>query len=179
MGESAQNAHDVHVCLVVAVAENGVIGRDGKLPWRMPSDLKTFRRMTLGKPVIMGRRTWDSIGKPLDGRDNIVVSRDSGFRPEGAILVRTFKDAIDAARIAARARGESQIMVIGGAEIYRQAMAVADRIYLTRVHAAPEGDATFTEPDPAHWQLIERSPIEASPRDDHGATLLVYQRIGR
>lgn len=167
----------IAVSLVVAVAENGVIGREGGLPWRMPSDLKTFRRMTMGKPLIMGRRTIEAIGKPLDGRDNIVVTRDAAFSMPGTIVVGSIDAALAEARRCAAARGADEIAVIGGADIYRQTMPVADRIYLTRIHATPDGDATFAEPDPAHWRLAERQPIAPHPRDDHAATLLVYERI--
>ncbi len=167
----------VAISLVVAVAENGVIGREGGLPWRMPSDLKTFRNMTMGKPLIMGRRTLQAIGKPLDGRDNIVVTRDATFAMPGTIVVGSIDAALAEARRCAAARGADEIMVIGGADIYRQTMPVADRIYLTRIHARPEGDATFAEPEPEQWRLTERRPIAPHPRDDHTATLLVFERI--
>ena len=164
------------IAIVVAAAENGVIGRQGKLPWRMPSDLKTFRRLTLGKPIIMGRKTYLSIGKPLDGRDNIVVTRDPAFAPAGVIVADSLEDAIAQARPLTTRRAASEIMIVGGAEIYRAAMPLADRIYLTRIAAAPAGDATFATPDPAHWMIVEEMPIPADPRDEHRATLIVYDR---
>ena len=142
----------------------------------MPSDLKTFRRLTLGRPIIMGRKTYLSIGKPLDGRDNIVVSRDPGFTAAGIVAASSLDDAIARARPLAHARGAAEIMIIGGAEIYRLAMAIADRIYLTRIDAAPEGDTTFATPDPALWRIVEETPIPPDPRDEFRASLFVYDR---
>ncbi len=162
--------------IIVAAAENGVIGRGGQLPWRMPSDLKTFRRLTIGKPIIMGRKTFQSIGKPLDGRDNIVISRDASFAATGITVVCSLEEAITTARKCASARRATEIMIIGGAEIYRQALPLADRIYLTRIHARPDGDATFRDPHPDIWQIVESTPIAPDPRDDHTATLLVLDR---
>ena len=164
------------IALIVAAAENGVIGRNGQLPWRMPSDLRTFRRLTMGKPMIMGRKTFQSIGKPLDGRDNIVVTRDSLFAHQGVVVTSSLDAAIAQAQLLAAARGASEIMIIGGADIYAQAAGRADRIYLTRIAAAPDGDATFQTPDPAHWQITQETPIEPDARDVHPATLIVYER---
>lgn len=167
----------MHITLVVAAAENGVIGRDGGLPWRMPSDLRQFRRLTLGKPVIMGRRTFESIGRPLDGRDNIVVTRDPAFRPpSGVTVVRSFEAALEAARRMARARGADEIAVIGGGEIYRAALPVADRIHLTRIHARPAGDTFFSDPDPALWHVTASASLAPDPRDSHAATTMTYAR---
>ena len=162
--------------LIVAVAENGVIGRDGGLPWRLSSDLKTFRRLTMGKPMIMGRRTFQSIGKPLDGRDNIVVTRDPHFEVAGVSSCETVADAITLARVLAATRGADEIMVIGGAQIYDTAMPLADRIYLTHVHAAPEGDRYFTPLDAKIWQEVSREALAQGPRDEFAATLAVYER---
>ena len=164
------------IALIVAAAANGVIGRGGRLPWRMPSDLRTFRRLTLGKPVIMGRRTFQSIGKPLDGRDNIVITRDVNFSSPGVLVANSIEAAIRIARSCADARNATEIMIIGGAEIYAQALPLADRIYLTCIDANPDGDATFTDPDPAQWRLIEATPIPPDPRDEYTARLLVHQR---
>ena len=133
------------ITLVVAVAENGVIGRDGGLPWRLSSDLKTFRRLTMGKPLIMGRRTFQSLKKPLDGRDNIVVTRDDGFRPDGAIVVPSFEAALARAKDCAKARGTDEIMVIGGADIFAASLPLAGRIYKTEVHGRPEGDTLMPD----------------------------------
>lgn len=164
------------ISLIVAVAENGVIGRNGALPWHVPSDLKTFRRLTLGKPVVMGRKTYDSIGKPLPGRDNIVVTRDAGFSAGGTECAASVDDALDIARRKATERGVDEIMVIGGAEIFALTLPLADRIYLTRIHARPDGDVTFPEPDPGIWREVSRSPLAPDARDDATATLLILER---
>ena len=165
------------VVIVVAAAENGVIGRGGRLPWRIPSDLKAFKRLTLGKPVIMGRKTFASIGRPLPGRDNIVVTRDAAFMADGVEVAGSLDAAIAIATRCAIARGADEIMVIGGAEIYRLAMPLASRIYLTRVHARPSGDASFADPDPAHWREIARTALPPAPGDEHACTLLTYERV--
>jgi dihydrofolate reductase len=164
------------VSLVVAVAENGVIGRDGGLPWHLSSDLKTFRRLTMGKPLIMGRRTFQSLKKPLDGRDNIVVSRDASFRPEGAIVARDFAAALAHARACAVARGAGEIMVIGGSDVFKEALPFARFIYKTEVHGRPEGDAHFPDVDWSLWEERGREPLARGPRDDFAATFIVLER---
>jgi dihydrofolate reductase len=166
----------VKISLVVAAAENGVIGRDGRLPWRIPSDLKTFRRLTLGKPIIMGRKTYQSIGKPLDQRDNIVVTRDLAFHVPGIIVTGSLDAALDKARALAAAKGIDEIVVIGGAELYRQALPLADRIYLTRVHAEPQGDALFPPLSEGDWREVSREPLPREARDEHACTLVILQR---
>lgn len=163
--------------LIVAVADNGVIGRDGGLPWRMSSDLKTFRRLTMGKPLVMGRRTFDSIGKPLDGRDNIVVTRDPHFEVAGVSACPTVKEALTLARVLAMTRGADEIMVIGGAAIYDAVLPVADRIYFTQVHAKPDGDRHFTWPDVATWREVSREALPKGERDDYASTLIVFERL--
>lgn len=175
----------MRIAIVVAAAENSVIGNAGGLPWRIPSDLKRFRAMTIGKPVIMGRKTFQSLPRALDGRDNIVVTRDASFRPSGALTAPSLQAAIELARIKAAERGLSapdpdapdELMVIGGGEIYRQALPLADRIYLTRVHATPSGDAEFKALDEAEWRLVRQEPLPRGPNDDHAATLMVFERI--
>lgn len=163
----------VRLSLVVAMARNRVIGRDGALPWRMPGDLRRFRRLTLGCPVVMGRKTFLSIGRPLDGRANIVVSRDPAFRPEGVTVAGSLQDAID---IAGRAvAGAGEIMVIGGGEVYAASLPLASRIYLTVIEAEPAGDTRFPELGP-EWAETSREPIEPDPRDDHAAVLVVFER---
>src|SRR5262245_55123327 len=131
------------ISIVVAVADNGVIGRDGSLPWRISSDLKTFRRLTMGKPLIMGRRTFQSLKKPLDGRDNIVVTRNRGYLPDGAIIAHDFPTALEVARACAIGRGVEEIAVIGGTAVFEAALPLAERIYKTEVHGNPDGDAFF------------------------------------
>ena len=144
--------------LVVAVADNGVIGNRGALPWRIPEDMRRFRTLTIGKPCIMGRRTWDSLPRrPLPGRMNIVVTRDRSFRADGAIVVHSLEDGI------ARAHGAAEVMIIGGAEIYRAALEHAHRIELTEVHSTPEGDATMPPFDRADWRETAREEhVDAS-----------------
>lgn len=164
------------ISLIVAVAENGVIGRDGGLPWRMSSDLKTFRRLTMGKPIVMGRRTFQSIGKPLDGRDNIVVTRDPHFDVAGVSTCASASEALTLARVLATTRGADEIMVIGGAELYQAVLPAADRVYYTAVHAAPEGDRHFPQLSPLEWREISRQPLPKGDRDDHAATLVIYDR---
>lgn len=162
--------------LIVAVAENNVIGKDGHLPWRLSSDLKTFRRLTMGKPIVMGRRTFDSIGKPLDGRDNIVVTRDTLFAREGISTAHTVDDALTLARVLARTSGADEIMVIGGADVYRSVLPEADRIYLTRVHANPDGDRTFEPLEAAEWREVSREELPQGAKDQYPATLIVLER---
>lgn len=167
----------IPISLIVAVAKNGVIGRDGDLPWRLSTDLKLFRRLTMGKPVVMGRKTWATLQrKPLDGRDNIVVTRDTGFAADGAIVVGSIDAAIETALEAAAARGADEIMVIGGAEIYRATLPVADRIYLTEVAAEPDGDAHFPQLSSAEWRTVSEQSIDRGPKDEYAAVLKVLER---
>jgi len=144
------------ISLVVAAAENGVIGHRGTLPWRLPEDLKRFKALTMGKPVIMGRKTWDSLPrKPLPGRTNIVITHNRNFRVEGALVAHSFADAI------ARA-GKGEIMVIGGEAIFAEALPLAETIHLTEVAASPEGDAFMPRIDRTQWREIARDgPYEA------------------
>jgi dihydrofolate reductase len=167
------------IALVVAVADNGVIGANGKLPWRQPSDLRLFRRLTLGKPVIMGRRTLESIGRPLDGRDNIVLSGDPGLATlwPGILVAGTMEAAISLGRERARSRRVAEVMVIGGAGVYAAVLDLADRIYLTCVHARPIGDRYFPPIDAERWREVARRPLERDPNDDYPATFIVLERI--
>ena len=169
----------MHISMIVAAAENGVIGRDGQLPWHQPTDLKTFRRLTMGRPIIMGRKTFQSIGRPLDGRTNIVVTRDVAFRAEGVHCVLSLEAAIALARPNAEATDAPEIMIIGGAELYMAALPLATRIYLTRVHAKPTGDATFDTPAAPAWLQVSATPLPRGAKDDHDATLLVLERVVR
>lgn len=150
------------VSLVVAMAENNVIGKDGDLPWHIPADLKHFKAVTMGKPIVMGRRTYESIGRPLPGRLNIVVTRDPSRRWDGIEAVQSLSDAL--ARAAAD--GAEEIMIIGGGDLYRAAMPLAQRIYLTRVHEKVEGDTVFPDLEPADWRTVScdrRNEIHAVP----------------
>jgi dihydrofolate reductase len=159
------DAAPVRVCLVAAMAGNRVIGRDNALPWRLPEDLRHFKALTLGKPVIMGRRTFESIGRPLPGRSNIVLSAAPGFRPPaGVVVMADLAGALRCGREIAARDGVAECMVIGGEEIYRQCLPCADRIYLTLIERDYEGDAWFPDIDPRQWRESER--IAASSEAD-------------
>jgi dihydrofolate reductase len=164
------------IVLVAAVARNGVIGRDGGMPWRLPTDLKLFRRLTMGKPVVMGRRTFEAIGKPLDGRINIVVTRDTGFGAEGILVAHGLDDAIVIAEEAQQADAVTEIMVIGGGTVYSEMMDRADRICLTRVEAEPEGDTVFPAIDPAEWIRVRDEPLPKGERDTADVRFQVFER---
>jgi dihydrofolate reductase len=167
----------IKISLIVAVAENGVIGAKGGLPWRLSSDLKTFRRLTMGKPVIMGRKTFETLKKPLDGRDNIVVTRDPAFEAAGVTALASLGEAITLARVLALTKGVDEIMVIGGEDIFRAALPLAERIYWTAVHASPAGDRYFPALDPAEWREVAVEPLPKGDRDDHAATLRILERV--
>ncbi len=166
------------IVLIVAAADNDVIGVDGKLPWHLRSDLQHFRALTMGKPVVMGRKTYLSIGRPLPGRTNIVVSRDPDFAAPGLLVAPTLERALSVARGDALRRG-SDIMVIGGAEIFAQLMPVAMRLELTRVHLRPEGDALLPPIAWADWQEVARRDLPQGPHDDAGFTIISYERIAQ
>jgi len=164
------------IVLIAAVAENGVIGRGGVMPWRLKSDMAHFKVLTLGKPVVMGRKTYLSLAvKPLPERTNIVVSRDPEFAAPGVLVARSLPAALEAARGDALRRG-SDVMVIGGADIYAQAMPFAGRLEITQVHLAPEGDTHFPPIDPAIWRETARNDQAAGPGDDAGFDTVTYQR---
>jgi dihydrofolate reductase len=164
------------VALVAAVAENGVIGRAGGLPWRIPSEMRHFRRLTLGKPVIMGRATFLSLKKPLQGRDNIVLTRGQDVRLDGAIAAASVEEALKLAADCAARRNTDEIMVIGGAEIYAAMLPYVRRLYLTRIHAAPEGDVHFPAIDLARWRELERQEHRREPGDEHDYATILYER---
>jgi dihydrofolate reductase len=171
------SATEVGLVLVAAVAENGVIGRDGGLPWRLPSDLRRFRAITWGHPVVMGRKTYDAIGKPLPGRTNIVITRDAAFAVRGAIAASNLDAALMVARGDAFRRGVRHIMIIGGGDLYGQTIGRACRLEITRVHGRPTGDSIFPAIDPAQWRETERCEYPAGPDDDAAFTALTYERI--
>jgi dihydrofolate reductase len=165
----------MEIVLVAAVAENGVIGRKGGLPWRLKSDLQHFRAITLGKPVVMGRKTWDSIGRPLPGRTNIVATRDRAFTARGAV-VADLAAALEVARADALRRNVDAIAVIGGGDIYAQVFALATRLEITRVHARPEGETVFPPLDPAQWRETARCGFPAGPDDETSFDVLTFVR---
>jgi dihydrofolate reductase len=164
------------IVLVAAVAENGVIGSKGGLPWRLKSDMQHFRALTMGKPVLMGRRTWASIGKPLRGRTNIVVTRDPSFSAAGAVVAASLPSALKVARGDALRRHADAIAVIGGGDIYAQLMPLAARLEITRVHARPAGDALFPPIDEAMWCETAREDHTAGPDDEASFTIVTYIR---
>ena len=149
------------LCLIAALAQNRVIGRDNQLPWHLPADLKHFKAKTLGKPIIMGRKTWDSLGRPLPGRLNLVVSRQAGLQLEGAEVFPSLEAAIVRADEWAREQGVDELMLIGGAQLYEQGLALAKRLYLTRVALQPEGDAWFPAFAEEAWCCCECEEQEA------------------
>lgn len=154
---------NIKLCAVAAMARNGVIGRDGKIPWHISEDFKHFKRVTMGKPMIMGRKTWDSLGrKPLPGRAHIVVSRGDPSG-EGATFVKTIDEALQAARAIAIKDGVDEIAVIGGGEIYRQTLPQTDVLYLTRIERDYEGDASFPEFDAGDWRAVSEDRHEGDP----------------
>ena len=168
----------MRITLVVAVAENGVIGRDGGLPWRLSTDMKRFKETTMGKPVVMGRKTWESFPrKPLPGRHNIVVTRDRTYRAEGADVVGSLADAFRLARTRGRcAPGADEICVIGGGEIYTQSMAQADRHDVTHVLTSPDGDTRFPPIDPESWVVVSSTDWPAGEKDSHPTRHVIYER---
>lgn len=162
--------------LIVAVGRNGVIGRDGQLPWRMPSDLKTFRRLTMGKPIVMGRKTFQSIGRPLDGRDNIVITRDPHFEAEGVSVFNSVTEALVLARALARTNGTDEVMVIGGADIFAASLPQVQRVYWTEIAGEPDGDVTFPALHPGEWHEVSAEPIPRGPKDEFDAVLKIFER---
>jgi dihydrofolate reductase len=169
---------DTPLVHVVAVAENGVIGAKGGLPWRAKADLRKFRAVTMGKPLVMGRKTYESIGRPLDGRDNIVVSRQADFRPEGVIVASSLDEALAIADEHAKARGVDEICVIGGGEIFADTLASASRLHVTHIGALREGDTVFPEISPTEWSEVSREPLPSSEGDDVEAVYVVYEKRG-
>ena len=163
--------------IVVAVAENGIIGKDNGLSWRLPSDMRRFRRITMGKPLIMGRKTYEAVGRPLPGRETVVVTRDQSLRVAGVDVVHSLPEAIAKAGELAAKMGADEIIVAGGAEIYAALLRQATRIDLTRVHATIEGDAAFPELDPAEWRETSREEHAREAGDDHAYTVISLSRI--
>ena len=160
----------MRISAIVAASSNNVIGNNGGLPWRLPEDLKRFKAITMGKPMIMGRATWDSIGRALPGRKNIVVTRRKNFVAEGCDVVATVDDAIAAA-------GEvDEVMIIGGGQLYRQLLPRTDRIYLTRVHANIDGDTRFPELDDSEWQVVSEESFPVSAEREFAFDILTMDR---
>jgi dihydrofolate reductase len=162
----------------VARARNGVIGKDGDLPWRLKSDLQLFKQVTLFKPVIMGRKTWDSLPrKPLPGRLNVVLSRDGSFEPQGAVSCESLNEALQIAREQASEDGAEEVCVIGGAAVFAEALPKAKRLYLTEVDAEVEGDIFMPAIDETQWREVRREAHPAGPDDDYPFVFRVLERI--
>lgn len=161
----------MEISLVVAMDENRLIGANKRLPWRLPADLRHFKRITMGHPIVMGRRTWESIGRPLPGRTNIVVTRQPGYAAEGALVVDSPEAAMEAA-------GDcDELMVIGGARLYEEVLAGAHRIYLTEIHAEFDGDTWFPELNEDEWVCVSREDFEKDERNPYDYSFLVLERV--
>lgn len=169
---------NVKLCLIAARGRNGVIGSEGQLPWRLKSDLAFFKQATLGCPVIMGRKTWESLPfRPLKGRENIVMTRDWAYDAEGARVYSAFSAAVNSAKAIAARTGADKVFVIGGEAIYRLALPIADRVYLTEVVAEPEGDAHFPEMADEDWRETGAEHFEAGDGNDFAFTIRQLDRI--
>ena len=177
MNSGRLKAGEPIIALVVAKAENGAIGRDGNLPWHLRSDMRYFRSITMGKPIVMGRRTFGSLPRVLDGRLNIVLTRNAAFEAPGAIMAYNLEEALDVARKEAAKAGVDEIMIIGGEDVFREVLPQADRIYLTEVHATPQADTWFPELDMRQWRELSREKHDAGPKDDHNFSFVVLDRI--
>lgn len=169
----------MEIVLIVAVAENGVIGHDNSIPWRLKSDQQRLKAITMNKPVVMGRKTFELLRKPLPGRTNIVVTRDANYRATGAVVTTSFENARAIALGDALRRFATEVAVIGGAEIYAQWMDSADRIEITEVHARPDGDTHFAAIDAAEWQEVARVRNSAGPDDSVDFSYVTYRRRNR
>ncbi|MGI9371735.1 MAG: dihydrofolate reductase [Hyphomicrobiales bacterium] len=167
----------IKITHVVAVALNGVIGADGAMPWRLPSDLKRFKQITMGKPIIMGRKTFESIGRPLPGRPNIVISRSLADIPEGVSLFSNIDDALDYAQHLASEIGVDEVCVIGGGEIYRQTLERVDRIYMTRVNAEANGDTTYPKLVYDEWEEVAHEHHSEGPNDTADFDIVTLERV--
>ncbi len=162
--------------LVAAVAENGVIGRNGRLPWKIPGDLKHFKQLTMGKPVVMGRRTYESMGGPLKGRVNIVLTRDKTYKAKGAIVVKDLNSALELAVKKAAKEKTDEIAIIGGNGVFAETLPHAFRLEITEVHGTPEGDAHFPKFDKAEWKEVRRDGPQQGKNDSHPYTFITYER---
>jgi dihydrofolate reductase len=160
------------ISMVVAATENDVIGRDNGMPWHLPDDLKYFKARTMGKPMLMGRKTFESIGKPLPGRTSVVLTRDPKWHADGVVIVRSLDEAL------CWAEGEPELCAVGGAEIFRLVMPMARRLFLTRIHASIAGDTFFPKPDPREWREVERTEHPADARHAYAMSFLTLDRVG-
>jgi dihydrofolate reductase len=164
----------MNISLVVAAATNNTIGKDGKMPWHLPNDMKYFKNVTWGMPVVMGRKTFESLGKVLPGRKNIVITRQAGWQTDGTVAVKSIDDAL----FVAKATDTKEVMVIGGGEIYKALFDKASRIYLTRVEAEPEGDTFFPALNPKEWHLVNQQIHEADEKNPYNYSFQLWERLG-
>ena len=163
--------------IVVAVSENGTIGRDGDMPWRLSTDLKRFKALTSGKPLVMGRKTYESIGgKPLPGRPHVVISRQAQIDHPDVTMAHSLAEAVTLAEGLARVSGGSEIIIAGGGEIYAQSMAIADRLCITHVETEVEGDTSFPAIDASLWKPVETLDVPAGEKDNYPTRYVVYER---
>lgn len=168
---------DIAISMIAAVAANDVIGADNDMPWRLSTDLKRFKALTMGKPIIMGRRTYESVGKALPGRLNIVITRQPGFTLTDASVVSSLDAALDLANLEAQKNGVDEIMITGGGQIYRQAMDHATKLYITHVRAEPGGDTLFPAIDPKKWQQVLEEVVAKGEKDTAETIYRVYRRL--
>ena len=174
---------EITIAMIAAVSENGIIGVDGDMPWYIPSDFAHFKRVTMGKPIIMGRKQFETVGKPLPGRVNIVVSRQEGYQPDGVIVISDFEAAIAHAKAVALGDGVDEVMIIGGGEIYELGMKIAQKLYISHVGLSVKADlgtqvVGFPPVLPEQWKVERELPVNASPRDEVTYSIKVYTRIG-
>lgn len=165
----------IRIALIAAVADNRVIGEAGGMPWRLATDMRRFRQLTMGKPIVMGRRQWDTVGHALPGRPNLVVSRRTDLALAGAEVLHSVAAAIARGREIAATSGVDEVMVIGGGELYAQTIERADRLYITHVHAKPDGDTRFPPIDPGRWREISREAVPAGDRDSAATDFTIYE----
>ena len=171
-------AGTVKLCAIVAMGQNRVIGRDGDLPWQLSADLKSFKAITSGKPIILGRKTWESLPfRPLPGRENIVLSRDGNYAAPSARVYSSLAPAINVAIAIARKQGVDEVFIAGGGTVYERAMERVDRLYLTRVDASPDGDALFPDIDMSEWKTVWHTEHLSDAKNDHNFTITCLDRV--
>ena len=166
----------MRIAMIAGVAENGVIGSEQTIPWRVPSDMAFFKATTMGKPIVMGRKQYETVGRPLPGRTNIVITRQQGYRPEGVLVFHDVETALAEAAIIADADDVDEIMIIGGGELYAQLMERADRLYIPHIDLPPAGDVRFPAIDPTKWAVVAEPEVLPSPKDDASYRVKVYER---
>jgi dihydrofolate reductase len=176
VSDTIAEASDIPIAMIVAMAQNRVIGRDNQLPWHLPNDLKYFKATTMGKPIVMGRKTYESIGKPLPGRPNVVVTTNEGFAADGVSVAHSVSEALVKSTQMAQSGGASEVMVIGGAQLYREMLPQAKRLYLTLVHDDVPGDAYFPELDFSRWQQVSRKDFWADGPNPYNYSFTVFER---